>query len=145
MNLELQPQREHDLPLQCSPQGGCTGNGPAALAIHTGEGNVEVNLVETVEDVGSKLNRDTFSQCEILCDGDVRLRKARPEQRVSCRNPKCARSRPLPWSNGVPRRAIWLKCYSVRRRKVAIPVSRDVNSSHKIGPARTRISVNRAA
>jgi hypothetical protein len=60
MRLELEPQRKHDLPLQRCPTESCVGNRPAALTIYAGEGKVEVDLIEEIEDVGAKLNRGTF-------------------------------------------------------------------------------------
>jgi hypothetical protein len=59
--LELQPQRKHDLPLQCRTTEGCIENASAALTIHAVEGKVKVHLVEDIEDVCPKLNRGIFS------------------------------------------------------------------------------------
>jgi hypothetical protein len=53
--LELQPQREHHLPLQGSTQKGCVDDCPAILAIDTTLRIVEVDLIEDVKDVSTKL------------------------------------------------------------------------------------------
>ena len=61
LELELQPQGKHDLPLQGCTTEGCVENTSAALTIHAVEGKIKVHLVEDIEDVCPKLNRGIFS------------------------------------------------------------------------------------
>ncbi len=75
---ELKPQRKHDLPLQCGAVKCCVDNDTAARTVYAGDGTVEIDLIEKVEDVGAELNRAAFFQWDILCDRDVRLEKAGP-------------------------------------------------------------------
>jgi hypothetical protein len=80
---EIQPQRKHNLPLQCGPVKCCVDNYPAGLTIHAGEDRiVEVNFVESVEDFGAKLQGNILPQRDALGDGEVALKEARPTQGI---------------------------------------------------------------
>jgi hypothetical protein len=61
-SLELQARRKHDLALECGSTMGCIDNDRAALTIYAGDGIVEVDLVEEIEDVCAKLKVDPLFQ-----------------------------------------------------------------------------------
>jgi hypothetical protein len=58
--LELYPQREHHLPLHCSPAKCGVDYRPAARAIDASLRIIQVHLIEEVEDVGTKLQGNAF-------------------------------------------------------------------------------------
>src|SRR6266403_6031622 len=80
---ELEPQGKHNLALQCGTGKSCVKDRSAVLAIHASLRIIQIDVVEEVEDVSSKLKGYTFVEQELLCDRKIGLYEAWPAQRIS--------------------------------------------------------------
>jgi len=138
---ELEPQGKHNLALQCGTGKSCVEDRSAILAIHASLRIIQIDVVEEVEDVSSKLKGYTFVEQELLCDRKIGLEEAWPTQRISRGVSERAGSRPLPRPDSVPGCAIWLEWHTARGRKIAVSTSCDVYGSDDVGSTGTAVPV----